>query len=174
MKKNSLKFILPIVVLLSFLLIYLYVVKSMHVFNHQYFNENDFSLIQTDLEKEYNFYLDSLDKDNSVKVTFNFHNVMPPRGAIIEIYSHKTSNYIYIGPYQPTLSFFVKDNLFEKSIDSLSISLVDVEKRSTYTIEQEKVFNFWKKGKVINIWFLPFRKYDEETGTTIGYTVSLD
>ncbi|WP_299188161.1 hypothetical protein, partial [uncultured Psychrobacter sp.] len=54
------------------------------------------------------------------------------------------------------------------------ISIVDSENRSAYTIEQEKVFKIWEKEKIVNIWFLPFKKNDEETGTTIGYTVSLD
>ena len=89
------------------------------------------------------------------------------------MYSHKISNYVYIGTYQPTISFAVKDDLFEDSLDSLTISIVDSENRSSYTIEQEKVFEFWKKGKVVDIQFLPFRKYDEETGRDIGYTVSL-
>ncbi|WP_317200883.1 hypothetical protein [uncultured Psychrobacter sp.] len=145
----------------------------MNAFNHQYFDEKDFLLIQADLKKEYSLYLNSFEKDNSVQVTFNFHNVIPPHEATIELYSHKIPNYIYIGPYQPTISFAVKDDLFEDSLDSLTISIVDSENRSSYTIEQEKVFEVWKKGKVVNIWFLPFRKYDEETGRDIGYTVSL-
>lgn len=148
-------------------------VKSMNAFNHQYFDEKDFLLIQADLQKEYSLYSNSFEKDNSVQVTFNFHNVIPPHEATIELYSHKISNYIYIGLYQPTISFAVKEDLFEDSLDSLTISIVDSENRSSYTIEQEKVFEFWKKGKVVDIWFLPFRKYDEETGRDIGYTVSL-
>ncbi|MGP9713060.1 hypothetical protein, partial [Psychrobacter sp. AOP29-E1-7] len=159
---------------LLLILIYFYVVKSMNAFNYQQFDKKDFLLIQTELKKDYNLYLNSLKKDNSVQVTFNFYNILPPHGSTLELYSHKISNYIYIGPYQSSLSFIVKDDLFKNSLDSLTISLVDSENRASYTIEQEKVFNFWKKEKEVNIWFLPFRKIDEETGTTIGYTVSLD
>ncbi len=171
-KKLKLTFLIfTLIILLVFS--YIYMVKSMNAFNHQYFDEKDFLLIQADLKKEYSLYLNSFEKDNSVQVTFNFHNVIPPHEATIELYSHKISNYIYIGPYQSTISFAVKDDLFEDSLDSLTISIVDSENRSSYTIEQEKVFEVWKKGKVVDIWFLPFRKYDEETGRDIGYTVSL-
>lgn len=172
-KQLKLKFlILTLIILL--VIFYIYMVKSMNAFNYQNFDEKDFLLIQADLKKEYSSYLNSLEKDNSVQVTFNFYNIIPPSGATIELYSHKISNYIYIGPYQSTLSFLVKDNLFENKLDSLTISIVDSENRSAYTIEQEKVFKIWEKEKIVNIWFLPFKKNDEETGTTIGYTVSLD
>ncbi|WP_299185310.1 hypothetical protein [uncultured Psychrobacter sp.] len=93
----------------------------MNAFNYQNFDEKDFLLIQADLKKEYSSYLNSLEKYNSVQVTFNFYNIIPPSGATIELYSHKISNYIYIGPYQSTLSFLVKDNLFENKLDSLTI-----------------------------------------------------
>lgn len=172
-KKSKLTFLIfTLIILLVFS--YIYMVKSMNAFNYQQFDEKDFLLIQADLKREYSLYLNSFEKDNSVQVTFNLYNISPPHGSTIELYSHKISSYIYIGPYQSTLSFVVKDDLFEDSLDSLTISIVDSENRSSYTIEQEKVFKFWQKGKVINIWFLPFRKSDEETSTTIGYTVSLD
>lgn len=174
MINKKLKLTLLILILIILLVFsYIYMVKSMNAFTYQHFNEKDFLLVQTDLQKEYSFYLNSFKKDNSVQVTFNFHNVIPPHDATIELYSHKTSNYVYIGSYQPTITFAVKDSLFEDSLDSLTISIVDSENRSSYTIEQEKSFEFWKEGKVINIWFLPFRTYDEETGRDIGYTVSL-
>lgn len=175
MTKKQLKLTFLISTLIILLVIsYIYMVKSMKAFNYQQFNEKDFLLIQADLKREYSLYLNSFEKDNSVQVNFNFYNISPPHGSTIELYSHKLSNYIYIGPYQSTLSFVAKDDLFENSLDSLTISIVDSENRSSYTIEQEKVFKFWQEGKVINIWFLPFKKSDEETGTTIGYTVSLD
>lgn len=64
--------------------------------------------------------------------------------------------------------------LFEDNgIDSLVISIVDEEDRISHTIEQEKTFRFWKKGRTTNIWFLPFRRCSEEIDTSIGYTVFL-
>lgn len=175
MKKNKFKLIFfTIGLILLLILIYFYVVKSMNAFNHQNFNKKDFSLIQAEVEKEYTSYLHGLEKNNNIQVTFKFHNITPPNGSFIELYSHKISNYVYIGPYESEISFLVRDDLFKNSLDSLTISIVDLENRSAYTIEQEKVFKFWKKEKVVNIWFLPLRKHDKETDTTIGYIVSLD
>jgi len=104
-----------------------------------------------------------------------FHNIIPPNTSNIEIYSHKVSNYLYIGPYESTLSFPIENLLFEDSgIDSLVISIVDKKDSISHTIEQEATFEFWKQNKTTNIWFLPFRNYDEETGTSVGYIVSIN
>ena len=175
MKKYSLKYAIAILVFLLILnFIYLYTAKSMNVFNSQKFSQADFIYIQEDLTNQYILYKESIKRKPSTQITIKFHNIIPPNASNIEIYSHKISNYLYIGPYESTLSFPIDDMLFEDNgIDSLVISIVDGEDRISHTIEQEKTFEFWKRGRTTHLWFLPFREYDEETGTSIGYTVSL-
>lgn len=175
MKKYSLKYAIAILVFLLILtFIYLYTAKSMNAFNSQKFSQADFIYIQEDLTNQYILYKESIKRKPSTQITIKFHNIIPPNASNIEIYSHKISNYLYIGPYESTLSFPIDDMLFEDNgIDSLVISIVDGEDRISHTIEQEKTFEFWKRGRTTHLWFLPFRKYDEETGTSIGYTVSL-
>lgn len=175
MKKYSLKYAIAILVFLLILtFIYLYTAKSMNAFNSQKFSQADFIYIQEDLTNQYILYKESIKRKSSTQITIKFHNIIPPNASNIEIYSHKISNYLYIGPYESTLSFPIDDMLFEDNgIDSLVISIVDGEDRIFHTIEQEKTFEFWKRGRTTHLWFLPFRKYDEETGTSIGYTVSL-
>lgn len=175
MKRYSLKYAMTTLVFFLILIFtYLYTVKSMNIFNSQKFSQADFIYIQEDLTNQYRLYKESIKKKSSTQITIKFHNIIPANASNIEIYSHKISNYLYIGPYESTLSFPIDDMLFEDNgIDSLVISIVDEEDRISHTIEQEKTFEFWKKNKTLNIWFLPFRKYDEETSTSIGYTVSL-
>lgn len=175
MKKYSLKYAIAILVFLLILtFIYLYTAKSMNAFNSQKFSQADFIYIQEDLTNQYILYKESIKRKPSTQITIKFHNIIPPNASNIEIYSHKISNYLYIGPYESTLSFPIDDMLFEDNgIDSLVISIVDGEDRISHTIEQEKTFEFWKRGRTTHLWFLPFREYDEETGTSIGYTVSL-
>jgi len=175
MKKYSLKYAIAILVFLLILTFtYLYTAKSMNAFNSQKFSQADFIYIQEDLTNQYILYKESIKRKPSTQITIKFHNVIPPNASNIEIYSHKISNYLYIGPYESTLSFPIDDMLFEDNgIDSLVISIVDGEDRISHTIEQEKTFEFWKRGRTTHLWFLPFREYDEETGTSIGYTVSL-
>lgn len=126
------------------------------------------------MTNQYILYKESIKRKYSTQITIKFHNIIPPNASNIEIYSHKISSYLYIGPYESTLSLPIDNMLFEDNgIDSLVISIVDGEDRISHTIEQEKTFEFWKRGRTTHLWFLPFRKYDEETGTSIGYTVSL-
>ena len=147
----------------------------MNAFNYQKFSQADFIYIQEDLNSQYISYKDSIKKKPSTEVTMKFHNIIPPNTSNIEIYSHKVSNYLYIGPYESTLSFPIDDLLFEDSgIDSLVISIVDKKDSTSHTIEQEATFEFWKQNKTTKIWFLPFRNYDEKTGTSVGYTVSIN
>ncbi len=148
--------------------------KSMNAFNSQKFSQADFMYIQEDLNNQYLSYKESIKNKSSTQVTIKFQNIIPPNESNIELYSHKASNYIYIGSYESTLNFPVDDLLFEgNGVDSLVISIVDKKSGTSYTIEQEKTFEFWKRNKTTNIWFLPFRNYDEGSGTSIGYTVSL-
>ncbi|MGP5120596.1 hypothetical protein ACTXJF_11095, partial [Psychrobacter alimentarius] len=175
MKRYSLKYTMATLVFLLILIFtYLYTAKSMNAFNSQKFSQADFIYIQEDLTNQYILYKESIKKKSSTQITIKFHNIIPPNTSNIEIYSHKISNYLYIGPYEPTLSFPIDNILFEDNgSDSLVISIVDKEDRISHTIEQEKTSEFWKKDRTTHLWFLPFRTYDEETGKSIGYTVSL-
>lgn len=175
MKRYSLKYTMATLVFLLILIFtYLYMAKSMNAFNSQKFSQADFIHVQEDVTNQYILYKEIIKKKPSTQVTIKFHNIIPPSASNIEIYSHKISNYLYVGPYESTLRFPIDDILFEDNgIDSLVISIVDEEDRISHTIEQEKTYEFWRKGRTTHLWFLPFRTYDEETGTSIGYTVSL-
>ncbi len=157
------------------LFLYSYTAMATSVFTHEEFEHNLYNELSLEIDNEFLDYERKIKNQDHTTTKIKFHNLLPSNITRLELRSALLGEYIYVGEYKSEIFVNIPNYAFEKDgFDSLIISLNNPSNFESYTIQQEVAYKTWEKDKTVNIYFLPFKKLDEASGTYYGYTIKLE
>lgn len=148
---------------------------TMDVFTHEKFERDLYSDLTLAINNEFLDYERKIKNQDYTTTKIEFHNILPLNITRLELRSEVIGEYIYAGQYKSEIFVNIPNYIFKNNgIDSLIISLNNSKDFESYTIQQEVAYKTWEKDKTVHIYFLPFKKLDNASGTYYGYTIELE